>query len=333
MKAPVALFLFKRYETLERIFQRVREYRPEKLYLLGDGPRNEEESFQVDIARKLAIKLVDWDCEVITKFNEYNVGVYNNIGVGAKWVLQHEDVAIFLEDDNLPEVTFFDYCNALLEKYYYDKDVLWICGTNYMVDSSSINDDSYYYTRHLLPCGWASWSSKFLRYYDGELSTLTQVKIDKMKSTYQDLRLFSQELQTIKQTRFNYLRNPKSVSWDRQMCFSVRSNLLYGIAPCKNQIKNIGADEHSVHGGTSLKNEMTARFCERETIILNFPLHSPKAKEVNAEFERLTSEIILYPLKSRIKRHIGRVVKRLVGLDPDDSLVLFIKNLNKNAKP
>lgn len=329
MKAPVALFLFKRHETLERIFLKIREYKPEKIYLLGDGPRNDEESHLVNKARNLAIQLIDWDCKVITKFNDMNVGVYNNIGGGAKWVLEQEDAAIFLEDDNLPESTFFSYCNELLEKYYDDDSILWVCGTNYLVDSSSIGPESYYYTRHLLPCGWASWSSKFLRYYDGELLTLTQEKINVMKSTYQDMRLFTQELQTVKQTRFNYLRNPKSVSWDRQMCFSVRSNLLYGIAPCKNQIKNIGADEHSIHGGTSLKNEMTARFCERETLMLDFPLHSPTVKEINSEFERLTSDIILYPLKSRIKRHVGRIIKRVVGLDPDDSLVLYFKNLIK----
>lgn len=326
MKAPVALFLFKRHETLVRIFEKIRDYAPEKIYLIGDGPRNQEEAALVNKARDLAISQVDWNCEIITRFHDENVGVYNNIGCGAKWVFEREDVAIFLEDDNLPENTFFDYCNTLLERYLNDNDILWICGTNYMVDTTEFGSESYYYTRHLLPCGWASWSDKFLSNYDGELKTLNDERIKVLKGTYKDKRLFSQELQTIKQTRFNYLRNPKSVSWDRQMCYSVRSNLLYGIAPCKNQIKNIGADEHSIHGGTSLKNEMTSRFCERDTLPLDFPLISPAIKRVNEKFETYTSTIILYPFFSRVKRYFGRVLKIIIGLDADDSLVLYLKN-------
>lgn len=329
MKTPVVLFLFKRHETLERIFEVIRSYKPERIYLLGDGPRNIEEKRHVEKARALALSLIDWECTVIKRFHEENVGVYSNIGEGASWVFEREKTAIFIEDDNLPEETFFNYCDELLEKYAIEEKVLWICGTNYMVDTTHISPHSYYYTRHLLPCGWASWSSKFLKYYDGELTSISKSKIEVMKSTYLDERLFHQELQTIKQTRFNFLRNKKSVSWDRQMCYSVRANGLYGIAPSVNQIKNIGVDEHSIHGGNSLKKEMTFRFCERETKKITFPLISPDSISMDARFERLTSDIILYPFDLRVKRAIGRLIKRMVGLDADDSLALYIKNLRK----
>lgn len=305
---------------------RIRSYAPEKLYILADGPRDSNEEELTEKTRSLALSLVNWKCEVVTRFQNENIGVYKNIGEGAKWIFRQEPRAIFLEDDNLPEPTFFRYCDDLLARYEHNPEILWICGTNYLGDTRKFDQSSYYYTRHLLPCGWASWSSKFLSDYDGELVTLNNKSISRMRTTYQDERLYQQELQTIKQTRFNYLRNPKSVSWDRQMVFSVRSKLKYGIAPAVNQIRNIGADEHSIHGGNSTKKTMTARFCEIPTYPLTFPLIAPADISVNKMFEAATGSVILQPLSGRLLRRAGRLIKRICGIDPDDSLALILKN-------
>ncbi|PKG59192.1 glycosyltransferase family A protein, partial [Shewanella sp. GutDb-MelDb] len=299
-KTPVVLFIFKRSETLWRIIGQIKKYNPNKMYVIADGGRTEEEKALAEKTREIALSLIDWDCEVVTDFSDENVGVYNRIGEGAKWVLSQEEKAIFLEDDNYPEDTFFQYCDDLLERYSDDNDVGWICGTNYLGDSSELGPESYYYTYHLLPCGWASWKHKFNGFYDGELETLDPQSISVMKSTYADKRLFLQELQSVKQTKFNYLRNPKIVSWDRQMCFSIRSTKKFGIAPHKNQIKNIGVDVHSEHGGTSMNIEMTSRFCEIPTFQLQFPLVAPMNKVVNNSFENRNSDIILYPFIGRV---------------------------------
>jgi hypothetical protein len=37
-------------------------------------------------------------------------------------------------------------------------------------------------------------------------------------------------------------RGERPISWDYQMDFSIKAYGLYGICPCKNQIKNIGVD-------------------------------------------------------------------------------------------
>lgn len=332
MKSPVVLFIFKRSETLPAIMERIRQYAPDKLYILADGPRNIEEKVLTDRTRSIVLSLIDWKCDLIKRFENDNIGVYKNIGEGAKWVFGQEDQAIFLEDDNLPEITFFKYCDDLLERYKNNEKILWICGTNYLEDSRHIDKSSYYYTRNLLPCGWASWSSKFLSNYDGELTTLSNESIAEMRKTYLDIRLFKQELQTVKQTRYNYLRNPKSVSWDRQMVYSVRSKLKYGIAPALNQIRNIGADKHSIHGGTSTKKVMTARFCEIPTHPIVFPLTAPATISINNVFESATEKAILSPLSGRIIRKIGRVIKMIIGIDPDDSLALILKNRKVAAK-
>ena len=131
---PIVIFLFKRYDTVIRILNRIKEINPQKLYLIADGPRNEEEKKLVDNCRKVVEENITWDCEVIRNYTDVNKGVYDRIGKGAKWVFERERTAIFLEDDNLPELTFFDYCRELLEKYQDDKRILWINGTNYLTE-------------------------------------------------------------------------------------------------------------------------------------------------------------------------------------------------------
>ena len=197
----IGLFLFKRTSGLDPIIGQLRKIKPSRVYLIADGPRNEEERDACLHCRKTAEDLIDWDCEVIKDYAETNRGVYNNIGGGALRVFEHEDRAIFLEDDNYPEITFFDYCKQLLDKYAEEEKVLWICGTNYM--SKSNMESSYVFTQHLLPCGWASWADKFRNYYDGELLGLKdKEKVDTFKASFLNRALYKQQLHSVERTKY-----------------------------------------------------------------------------------------------------------------------------------
>ena len=77
---------------------------------MADQGRNEEERVQAEQCRRMVEKEITWDCEIVKNYADENRGVYKNIGEGAKWVLSQEKWAIFLEDDNLPEVSFFCFC-------------------------------------------------------------------------------------------------------------------------------------------------------------------------------------------------------------------------------
>ncbi len=328
-KIPVALFIFKRYDTLTRIIGRIAEVKPEKMYILADGPRNEQEKIQTDKCRAEVEKLITWDCEIIRRYPEENLGVLRNIGLGAKWVLEREDRAIFIEDDNLPETTFFPFCEELLEKYKDDDRILWICGTNYLTEYPS--KDSYMFTRHMLPCGWASWSDKYLKYYDAELKTLDdKEKLTQYKKTYdcrefKNIPLRDQMLDAITKTKYFVDHEINKSSWDFQMEYSVRSNGKFGISPCNNQIANIGADELSTHGGTSLQNEMTMRFCGMPSVPLTFPLKHPSEVKIDPIYEKKIGKITLYPFKERCKRKLGKAIKKVLRMDAGASITAMLK--------
>ncbi len=324
---PIGLFLFKRIDTTFRIVDRISEIQPQKIYLISDQGRDEEEKKMVAKCRKAVEDRIQWDCEVIKYYADNNRGVYENIGEGAKWVLTQEKQAIFLEDDNLPEVSFFYYCKELLQKYEKEPQILWICGTNYLGKYEPDNNVSYMFTKHLLPCGWASWGEKFCQYYDGEMKTFSSEKSrEKLKRNYENHALFKYQFRLFEKTAYLLKHDRKRSSWDYQMAYSVRNGGFYGISPKYNQIENIGVDEFSTHGGNSFKNVMTKRFCGMKSYSLELPLVHPARIEIDEVYEREIGKIILPPLFIRMKLLVADIIKKILRLDRNQSLALYLKD-------
>lgn len=318
---PVVLIIFKRHEKVLRIIEQISRIKPTKMYLLADGPRNEDERAAVNKCREIVENAIDWECEVIKNYSPQNRGVYKNIGEGAQWVFNREKVAIFLEDDNYPEISFFEYCRELLEKYENDERVLWICGTNYLEEYEPQDGSDYMFTKLMLPCGWASWSHKFLKYYEGKLDSYndwaTKIRI---KATYDNPYLYKMNRKSFNRIQYAWANNRLPNSWDFQMAYAIRANNLFGISPKYNQIRNIGADNDSIHGGNSMSNTMTARFCEKRTKVLTFPLKHPKLLLIDTEYERRVERIIIPPLKGRVHLLIGSLIKWLLRIPQEETI-------------
>ncbi|HBT63293.1 MAG TPA: hemolytic protein HlpA [Ruminococcaceae bacterium] len=330
---PVALFLFKRKSTALQIIEKISQVRPLKIYILSDEGRTSVERKLVSNVRKSVEEAINWECEIIKNYANENRGVYANIALGAKWVFEHEEMAIFLEDDNLPEVSFFGYCKELLEKYKDDSRVLWICGTNYLGKYEPQDGSSYMFTKHLLPCGWASWGKKFNEYYDYNLKLLnSDYLIKRVKYEYHDKRLYEQQMSNVELEKYKFDHNIQYMSWDYHMAWSCRVNNVYGISPKYNQIKNIGVDEFSAHGGNSMNLVMTKRFCGMESYNLELPLKHPQVVLTDIIYEKKTGNIILLPLKVRIKLKLRKLIGKAFYLPPSVSITKSIVKKIKKGK-
>jgi len=326
-KIPIGLFIFKRHDLLLQIIERLSYIKPEKIYLISDGPRNSTEEKEVMKTRKIAEKNITWECDIIKIYNHKNVGVIDNIGKGAIQVFQNEKSAIFLEDDNLPNITFFRFCQEMLERYFDIPQIGWVCGTNYLEDSTNILDESYTFTKQLLPCGWASWSHKFLQFYDINLDRFNESYELKrrLRKTYLNRNLFPQQYYNFRKTKYMIMTQRSRSSWDYQMAFSIRINNLYGICPAVNLIKNIGVDSRSTHGGTSMTKTMTNRFCRMQDIPIIFPLTHPKEIKINILFERKISNIISIPTGKVLLIYVFRFLKKIFGINEYKSINEIIK--------
>ena len=259
--------------------------------------------------------------EVIKNYADQNRGVYGNIGEGAKWVFSHEKWAIFLEDDNLPEPSFFRYCETMLNKYQDEDKALWICGTNYESESKYLDTD-YVFTKHMLPCGWASWASKFNKYYLTDFQVLNDKSTrKKIKKAYESRWLYRQQIRSFRCEKYREEHHRRYLSWDFHMALTLRYFNLYGIAPKYNQIRNIGIDNFSTHGGNSVKKPNTAKFCEIPTHPMPEVINGPKCVELNKEFEKRITKIVLVPLYIRLLFPFITFTKKILRMYPDKSFI------------
>lgn len=179
LQTPVALVVFNRPHTTRRVFEAISRARPAKLLLIADGPRPDRDG-EMEACRQVReiVAGVNWPCEVFRNFSDSNVGCGERVISGLNWVFSLVEEAIILEDDCLPDSSFFPYCQELLQKYRGDSRIAYISGSNLIEEYTRI-DASYYFSRIGGNWGWATWRSEWRR-YDRNLSDWPELKKQRM---------------------------------------------------------------------------------------------------------------------------------------------------------
>ena len=168
LQTAVLFLVFNRPDTTARVFEMIRKAKPPRLYVAADGPRAKRvgEAQKVRRVRTIATA-VDWPCDLKTLFRAKNYGCKHAVSAGITWFFEHEERGIILEDDCLPHVDFFRFCDVLLEHYACDKRVSVITGNNFQKGQQR-GDGSYYLSKYNHCWGWASWRRAW-NDYDGGL--------------------------------------------------------------------------------------------------------------------------------------------------------------------
>ncbi len=156
LETPVLFTIFKRPERQQEVFNRIKQVRPKKLFVAADGPRNEQEAKLCLQAREI-LKQIDWECEVRILFREKNLGCKIAITQAVTWFFENVDEGIILEDDCVPSISFFYFCQEMLAKYRDDTNIFHINGYFIGPVPPSIQPYSYIFTRYMGCWGWASW--------------------------------------------------------------------------------------------------------------------------------------------------------------------------------
>ncbi|MDD2604606.1 MAG: hypothetical protein PHF66_07330 [Desulfobacteraceae bacterium] len=156
-EAPVLLITFNRADNTRKVFEKIREAKIKNLYVANDAPRpgNKNDEQNRNEIREM-LNEIDWDCELHTLFHEKNQG--NGFGPVAalNWVFEHEERAIILEDDCVPSMPFFDFCNHCLEKYKDDERIWIISGRSHHTKQPIFKKYDYLFSRFAHTWGWAS---------------------------------------------------------------------------------------------------------------------------------------------------------------------------------
>lgn len=157
---PVLFLIHRRPQLTARTFAAIRQARPEHLLVAADGP---EDDALCQETRRLVKEGVDWPCNVQTRFSSTRLGCRNAVSQALDWAFAEHERVIVLEDDCLPEPSFFRFCTDLLERYEDEERVMQICGSN-LSGHAAQDGSSYYSSRFITIWGWASWRRAWKHY-------------------------------------------------------------------------------------------------------------------------------------------------------------------------
>ena len=239
---PILFLIFNRPETTEKVFEKIREIQPRQFFVSADGPRFEKngEKEKCELARTIVQK-VDWKCDLKTNFSEKNLGCRVGVSTGIQWFFDQVSEGIILEDDCVPDSSFFRFCDVLLNYYRNDERVMHIGGIN-VQDGIRRGTGSYYFSKINHIWGWATWRRAWEK-YDVNVSSYPQLLEQELFPT-----VFPHPA-TRKYWKKNIelVFNKKKDTWDIQWQYAVSVNNGLAIVPNLNLVSNIGFDVQATH--------------------------------------------------------------------------------------
>lgn len=275
-KIPILFIIFKRKGVALQSFEQIKKIRPAKLYVAGDGARDNVagEDILVKETRQAVIDSIDWDCEVKTLFHEKNLGCGMGVYTAINWLFENEEQGIIIEDDCVMRDSFFPFVEQMLVRYKDESRIGMVCGANY---ASGVDiPDSYVFSRYKSCHGWATWKRAW-RFMDLEMnwrnSSYKDSVIKNMGYQSKDVRYWKYRIKAI---------DLQDVSaWDWQWYFTLASQNMLAICPKYSLTSNIGFGKEATHTSESKISD-----CYIATEDLDFPLSHPRYIVPYQPFER-----------------------------------------------
>lgn len=302
LTVPVVFCVFKRLDTTQRVFERIREARPEKLYIVADSAREHVtgEKEKVDEVRAYIEQHIDWECEVHKNYAPENMGCGRRISSGISWVFETEEEAIILEDDCVPEPSFFQYCQEMLAYYREDERIMMISGNNPFA-SCYHSDEDYLFSKVPFIWGWATWRRAW-RLYDYDLKTLPENRKNPVFKS-----VFPLKASWVYMAEFESLYRHEFDTWDYQLMYAGILHDKLNVVPAESHVFNIGFQEESTH------TNKTPKWLKQQVCPVRFPVRHRAQVVWDKAFDRG------YFHKANKHGHVVRV-KQLLGLDVNKSV-------------
>lgn len=288
---PILFLIFNRVEQTGIVFEEIRKLQPKKLFIAADGARDavKDESLQCFLTKEIVLRGVDWDCEIKTLFRDKNLGCGKAVSSAIDWFFDHVEEGIILEDDCVPDPSFFPFCKELLEKYRDNEKIMHISANNFQ--QGVIRGNGFYYFSRLAHIwGWATWKRAWKK-YDFTLNRYYNYPANDVHPRFQSF---------IKQIKEGFID-----TWDVQWSMSVWWNQGIAIMPETNLVKNIGyGDKNATHTkSTPPKWVRKMRYGHVDKMA------HPESIQVNKEADDFTLKTVYYEssIKKIAKKLLGRI--------------------------
>lgn len=305
---PVAIQAFVRPEMLAKQWDVICKARPSTLIIRSDGPRKNvpTDNERIKASREI-VKEIDWECNVHRLYFDDNQGLYGMIELSDKYIWERFDRCIFLEDDQIPSVSFFKYCADLLEKYKEDKRIYCIHGVNLCGTWNHVNSD-YFFARVPASSGIAMWRRSYLE-QDHELKYKQDNYVSGIMYKVMPWHLKKQFKEFAQSGTF--ANHPPASEFYVRYAEVCQNQVV--IVPKYNLINNIGVGEGSTHTANNLRTMPKAlqKLYDMETYELAFPLKEAEFVIPDTAFEKERERQL--GVSSRIQ-YVFRLIDRSIRL-------------------
>lgn len=279
---PILVLIFNREAKSRVLLDRIREIKPKELFISADGPRGDRLGEKEICERtRNVFSHIDWNCKVHRLFRQENLGCKKAVHGGISWFFEHVSQGIILEDDCIPDSSFFPFCKELLSKYKDHHQITHITAHNPLGDMDMT--ESYFFSKQVLVWGWATWRRAW-KSIDINLEKLQPF----LEQNRMDEYLPSKNAQKYIVEKWQAAASGQLNSWAYPWAFSSFQQKGLAIIPKNNLIHNIGFDE-----------EATNTFKAKPNIVkspLHFPLKHPT--QIQSD-ENVDLNIFHYSQKSR----------------------------------
>lgn len=302
----VVLIVFNRPAITRAVFARIAEMQPKQLLVVADGPRPDRENERTlcEQVRQI-VTAVDWPCDLRTNFAERNLGCRERVISGLNWAFEQVEQAIILEDDILPDPSFFLFCAEMLERFRGDPRVGMITGFNIAADQTAADQApspySYHFSELTHIWGWATWREAW-KHYDPSMTSWPAVRDAGMLQDVFTERSAERYWTPILEGMYQG-RGPNT--WDYQWMFTNLTRRSLSVVPRVNLVHNLGFGEdatHVTHPGDAPQVSVKS---------LSFPLQHPPAMIAARSVDRLDQRLSDWHvpgLPKRVVRKLRRVV-------------------------
>jgi len=296
LNTAVLFIVFNRPNTTRQVFEVIRKAKPPRLYVAADGPRPSILSDQEKVkeVRNYILNNINWDCEVKTLFSEHNLGCRYGPISAINWFFENEERGIVLEDDCLPSLSFFWYCEELLEKHQNDNKVFGI-GGELKLNEVKLCQNQYGFVGYPLAWGWASWRRAWQHFNDipGDCQQLSRFFPEKRQRA--TLKFWVDRCNELKKSEVNW--------WDYQFGLAMICYQALWAFPPVNLISNIGFGLNATH--TINPTDPAALRATGEVVL---PLKKNIQLIVNKEYNNLLDSLFL---KETLNKRLIRKAKKL----------------------
>jgi hypothetical protein len=282
LDTPVLFIIFNRPDTTARVFEAIRAAKPRMLFIAADGPRpNIPGDVERCAATRAVVERIDWPCDVRRDYSEKNMNCRYRPQSAIRWAFSQAERVIILEDDCLPDPSFFHFCQDILLRFANDERVMCIGGTN-LLGTWKADIQSYHFSFMSSSSGWASWRRAW-DLYDPDMEAWGNPEA----SATLDRDLFSLAPSKKRRKYYELTYQGEMDAWDYQweMCRILQSGLT--VTPSVNLVQNIGYHAEAMH--TFDVNHPHAKLTARN---LEWPLRPPFGIVRDIEFERKFLSVI-----------------------------------------